>query len=348
MRIHLKPVAEQVIVITGASSGIGLVTARAAARQGASVMLVARNEAALRTIVQDITASGGHAAYAVADVGDMAQVEAAADQAVIAFGRIDTWVSCAGVAIYAKLAETPEAEHQQMFQTNYFGAVHGALTAIRHLHKNGGALITVGSIAGDIPTPVMGAYAASKHAVKGFIESLRIEVNADRLPVQITLIKPSGIDTPIAVHAANHLDGEALIPPPVYDPALVADAILAAAAHPHRSITVGGIGRLQVVAGTHFPGMLARFGGLMMPLLSDPSRPATRLSNLESPFAGGHERSSLKNGRPVSLYALIGQHALATTAGAAALGVTLLLNRRTNKRAFVASRLSRLLNPNRL
>jgi short-subunit dehydrogenase len=327
-QLSLKPIARQVIVITGASSGIGLVTARAAARRGASVMLVARGGDALQTIVAEIEGAGGRAIWATADVADLAAVQAAAAQAITTFGRIDSWVNCAGVAIYGKLAEIPVEEHQRLFQTNYFGVVHGALTALEYLRTSGGAIITVGSIAGDIPSPIMGAYDASKHAVKGFIGSLRIEVNADALPVSITLIKPAGMNTPIAEHAANHLDGEALIPPPVYDPALVADAIIDAVQHPRRDVTVGGIGRLQVLLGTHFPGVLARFGGLMIPLLLDRDRPKTPGSNLARPVADGRERSNNESGRRASVYAMGQRHTLALTAAAAVLGLATYLRYR--------------------
>ncbi len=143
IRPRLKPLADQVILITGASSGIGLVTAKAAARRGARVMLVARNERVLSEAVDGIVAAGGVAAYAVADVGSLEQVRAAADAAILQFGRIDTWVNNAGVAIYANLVDTPTDEHERLFRTNYFGMVNGALTAVAHLRDAGGALITV-------------------------------------------------------------------------------------------------------------------------------------------------------------------------------------------------------------
>ena len=329
MAIDLKPLAEQVMLITGASSGIGLVTARAAARQGAGVMLVARDEAALREAAAGLQAEGFEAAFAVADVRSIDELRDAAAATVARFGRIDTWVNCAGVALYARLVDTPEDEHQQLFQTNYFGVVHGSLVAVEHLQGKGGALITVGSIAGDIPSPIMGAYDASKHAVKGFTESLRIEINADRLPISVTLIKPAGIDTPIAGHAANHLAGEALIPPPVYAPELVADAILAAAVKPQLGITVGGIGRAQVLFGTHFPGLLARFGGLMIPMLSDPDQASTPGSNLDRHARDGAERSANQAGRPVSLYAIARRPGVGLAVlGVAAFGAFALARRR--------------------
>ncbi|MGN6550985.1 MAG: SDR family oxidoreductase [Pararhizobium sp.] len=302
MAIRLKPLPEQVMLITGASSGIGLATARTAAARGARLMLVSRDETALRRICSDIDAAGGTAGFAVADVGDLRQLREAADKAMARFGRIDTWVSNAGVAIYGRLIDTPFDEHERLFRTDYFGTVNSATLAIEHLRERGGALIAVGSIVSDIPTPVLGAYAAAKHAVKGFIESLALEVHADGIPVSITLIKPAGMDTPIGQHAANHGAGEALIPPPVYDPQLVADAILHAAEHPCRSITVGGVGRLQVLAGVHFPALLHWITPFMRRRLFDQGSPATPGDALFSPRANGRERSGKERARRFSLY----------------------------------------------
>jgi short-subunit dehydrogenase len=329
---RLKPLAEQVIVITGASSGIGLVTARRAAAAGAKVMLVARNADALGDAVRGIEATGGNAAWFAADAGEIAEVRAAAAAAVERFGRIDTWVNNAGVAIYAALVDTPLDEHRQLFRTNYFGAVHGALIAVQHLQEKGGALITIGSVAGDMPSPVMGAYSASKHAVKGFIESLRIELNTAGAPISVTLIKPSGIDTPVAEHAAVHVDGEALIPPPVYDPELVAGAILDAAQHPRVNVTVGGGGRLQVLAATHFPGLFARLGGAAAAVMVKPDASPTPGNNLHAPVADGRERSRRQSGRSVSLYTPLARHKLAVAAvGVLGAAAALAIWRRSSK-----------------
>ncbi|RDE05804.1 SDR family oxidoreductase [Sphingomonas aracearum] len=296
---RLKPLADQVLVITGASSGIGLITARLAVERGARVLLVARDEASLRTIAAEL---GDRADFAVADVAHAAEVEAAAAKAVARFGRIDTWVNNAGVAIYGGLEQVPEDEHQRLFQTNYFGVVHGCLAALPHLKESGGALITVASIAADIPSPGMGAYTASKHAVKAYVDSLRIELNAQGAPVSVTVVKPSGMATPIDQNAANHLDGQPLIPPPVYDPKISAETILDAAVRPVRAVTVGGIGRLQVLSGSLFPGLLAKFGGLMLPLLLDRDRPRPAGNNLDLPRTDGEERSPVETGRSFSLY----------------------------------------------
>ncbi len=311
MTVSLKPLADQIVVITGASSGIGLVTAKLAAGRGAKVVLVARNEAALEKAVEDIRAEGGDAIFAVADVGIIEEVQAAAKVAIARYGRIDTWVNNAGTAIYAKLIDTPLDEHRRLFQTNYFGAVHGSLTAIEHLRIKGGAIITIGSIASDLPSPVLSAYSASKHAVKGFVDALRMEITADKLPIAITLIKPAGIDTPIAQHAANHVDGEALIPPPVYDPTLVAEAILDAAQHVRRDITVGGMGRLQVLLGTHFPAILDKLSGILEPAMSDPTAKKTTETSIFEPNQFGQERSGVQPGRRTSLYTAAEHHPVA-------------------------------------
>lgn len=325
MNLKLKPLPDQVMLITGASSGIGLVTARMAASRGARVMLVARDGETLAGVAREIEASGGSADFAIGDVGDLRDMQRAATKTVERFGRIDTWVNAAGVAIYGKLLDTPMDEHEKLLRTNYFGAVHGCLTAVEHLQREGGAIITIGSIVSDIPSPGMGAYAASKHAVKGYVDSLRIEIIADRLPVAVTLIKPAGIDTPIADHAANHLGGAALLPPPVYAPELVAEAILDAAQHRRRDVTVGGMGRLQVLGALHFPTLLDRLGPLLLPWLRDPTRAASQHDNLAAPVNGGHERSADQHGRRVSVYETVGRHRFATaTVTGAALGLAAL------------------------
>jgi short-subunit dehydrogenase len=244
MTIRLKPLRDQAIVVTGASSGIGLVTAKKAARHGAAVVLAARNERDLRDAVAEIRQFGGRAILVVADVSNPRDVESIAASAVGAFGRIDTWVNNAAVAVYGRLMELSLEEMRQQFDINYWGVVHGARVAVPYLRIEGGALINVGSVLSDRAIPLQGNYSAAKHAIKGFTDALRMELEDDGAPISVTLIKPSSIDTPFFDKARSHLGVEPQPVPPVYAPDLVAEAILAAAQRPVRDLIVGGSGRL--------------------------------------------------------------------------------------------------------
>src|SRR3954471_23444579 len=219
MRVSLKSLDEQVVVITGASSGIGLATALTAAERGAKVVLAARSEEPLQKAVDKITADGGEAIYVVADVGQPVDVERVADAAAARFGRIDTWINNAGGSIYGRLDEVREKDSRRLFDTNFWGVVNGSLVALPYLKQVGGALINVGSEVSDAVVPLQGMYSASKHAVKGFTDALRIEVEElDKAPLSITLIQPTAVDTPYPQHAKNYTDKEPKLPSPQIDP----------------------------------------------------------------------------------------------------------------------------------
>jgi short-subunit dehydrogenase len=249
-----KRLKDQVIVITGASSGIGLATARMAARQGARVVLAARNRGDLKLVTDEINANGGRAIAVETDVADEAAVTRLGEAALLEFGTVDTWVNNAGLSIYGKLTAVPLADKRKLFDVNFWGVVHGCRTAIRLMKHRGGVLINIGSEVSDIAIPLQGIYAASKHAVKGYTDALRMELEHDRIPIAVTLVKPSAINTPYPEHARNYLeDGVPALPPPLYAPEVVAEAILRCAERPVRDIIVGGFGRMQVAMGTIAP-----------------------------------------------------------------------------------------------
>jgi short-subunit dehydrogenase len=264
MAISLKPLNEQVIVITGASSGIGLATAFAAADEGAKLVLAARSLQVLEEIAQEIAQSGGEALAVGADVGDRAQVEHIARTAIDHFGRIDTWINDAGISVYGRLDEIPEEDGRRMFETNFWGVVYGSLAALPHLRANGGALINIGSETSEAAIPLQGMYSASKHAVKGFTDALRVEIEADGAPVSITLIEPTAVDTPFPEHAGNYLAQEPKLPTPQLEPEKVASAILDAAVSPTRTTKVGAMSKLNTAMAKIAPRLADRMAKLQM------------------------------------------------------------------------------------
>ncbi len=255
MSVELKALDQQVVVITGASSGIGLTTAESAAKQGARLVLTARSEGVLSEVTERINAAGGEAIYVVADVADRAQVEKVAEAAVSRFGRIDTWINDAGVSIYGRLEEVSEEDSRRLFDTNFWGVVNGSLAALPHLRKEGGALINVGSEVSEAVVPLQGMYSASKHAVKGFTDALRVELEADEVPVSVTLIQPTAVDTPYPQHARNYMSQEPKLPSPQIDPQDVADAILDAAVDPARDVKVGMMAKINTTISKLAPGL---------------------------------------------------------------------------------------------
>jgi NAD(P)-dependent dehydrogenase (short-subunit alcohol dehydrogenase family) len=251
--MKLKPLDQQVIVITGGTSGIGLTTARRAAERGARLVLCSRNQPELLETVEQIERSGGTAHAVVADVSNPEDMERLAATAVEQFGALDTWVNNAGVSFYGRLTEVAVEDMRQVFEVNFWGTVYGSRAAISRLRASGGALINMGSVVSDRAIPLQGAYSASKHAVRGFTDALRMELEEEKAPVSVTLIKPSAIDTPYFQHAKNYMEVEPKPPAPVYAPEVVANAILRAAEHPVRDITIGGGGRLLTALGTALP-----------------------------------------------------------------------------------------------
>ena len=320
----LKPLSEQVIVITGASSGIGLATALMAAERGAKVVLSARSRDALAEAVDRIKQAGGDAAFAVADVGRKEDLEAVAATAVERFGGFDTWINNAGVGIWGTIDEVSEPDMRQLFETNFWGVVHGSEVAVKHLRAKGGALINIGSVTSDRAFPVQGIYSASKHAVKGFTDALRMELEHEGAPVSVTLIKPASIGTPMPQHVKNYGDSEPKFPPPVYAPEEVAATVLRAAEHPIRDAYIGGGARTIATLSRAAPAVLDWLSSKFLVPAQFGDKAPSAGDNLysgqgEAQIRGDHQGSVI---RP-SLYTKAARHPAATltVAGMAAAGV---------------------------
>ena len=267
MAVQLKRLHDQIMVITGASSGIGLVTARMAAKRGVRLVLAARSEDALVRLAQELTAGGAQVAHVVADVGREDDVRRVATTAIDRFGSFDTWVNNAGISIYGPILRVPMEDHRRLFETNFWGTVYGSMVAAEHLRRRGGAIINIGSTLSDRAVPMQGMYSASKHAVKGFTDALRMELEADGASISVTLVKPGAIDTPYSKHAKNYLEREPINPPPVYAPEAVAEAILHCAERPERDVFVGGAGKAISLSGHWAPRLMDRLmESFMIPL----------------------------------------------------------------------------------
>ncbi|HEY8575840.1 MAG TPA: SDR family oxidoreductase [Devosia sp.] len=267
MPFKLKPLHQQVVVVTGASSGNGLAITEAATRKGAAVVMAARSSATLEEIAARLRADGARIAICVADVAEDDAAERIAATSVEAFGGFDTWVNNAAAGAYGTLEQLSLAEHRRIMDVNYFGLLSGSLVAARHLRERGGAIINIGSVLGDGTMLLQGAYSASKHAVQAATEALRMELEEEGAPVSVTLIQPAAMHTPYPERARTYLNKPPRLPALLYNPRLVADAVLFAAQHRRRTLRVGSAGQWisigRAVAPATSEWLLERFGRLV-------------------------------------------------------------------------------------
>lgn len=299
---NLKPLEEQVVVLTGATAGIGLSTARRLAERGAKLVLVARNDAALADLAREIEAGGGEALAVPADVGERDAITRVRERAVARFGRIDTWINDAGVAIYGAATDVPWEDQRKLFDTNYWGVVGGSLEAVEQFRRQGretpGKLINLGSVLSDRAMIFQGPYSASKAAIKAFTDALRMELEEAGEPVSVTLIKPAAIDTTYMEHARTYMQAEGTRnPPPSYDPDVVADAIEHACENDPRDLTVGGGGWIIGKLGQFAPALTdaaMKATGRFLQTSERPARPGLR-DNLYEPRRDMLENSGMPN-----------------------------------------------------
>lgn len=328
--LKLKALNEQVVVVFGASSGIGRETAKRFAARGAKVVVAARTDEGLESLVEEITRDGGEATALPADVTAFEQVEAVADRTVARYGRIDTWAHVAGVALYGMFDALKPEEFKRVIDTDLTGMAYGAMAALPHLKRDGGAFIGVSSVLAARSVPMLSAYCAAKHGAAGLLESLRLELRDQGAPVSVTNILPASINTTFFNKARTKMGVKPMGVPPIYQPNIVADAILYAAEHPVRDIVAGGAGKMIVAMQRLSPRLLDR---LMRPIAipaqqTDEPKSADAPNNLFTPVEGySHVQGDFdKQSMPFSLADWIDFHPVArraalvgTVAGAVAL-----------------------------
>jgi short-subunit dehydrogenase len=252
-----RKLRDAVVVITGASTGLGRAIALAFARRGVNLSLAARGEDALHQPAQEYRHFGSRTLVVPTDVTDEAAVQNLAQRTVQELGRLDIWVNNAAVIAFGRFEEIPSDIYRRVIETNLFGYIHGARAALPYFREqSSGTLINIASIDSLVGMPYTSPYVASKFAVRGFSESLREEMMGE--PINICTIMPGSIDTPLFQHSANY-SGRASKPvPPVYDPAEVAEAIVACAENPKREVLVGSSARMMAAFHWIAPGLYER------------------------------------------------------------------------------------------
>lgn len=249
----------KVVVITGASAGVGRATARAFAREGARLALIARNQRALHHAALEAREAGGEAVVLPLDVADAAAVEAAAREVVRRFGGIDVWVNNAMVSVFSPALEMTADEFRRVTEVTYLGYVHGTLAAVRAMRSRGGTILQVGSALAYRSIPLQSAYCAAKAAVRGFTDSLRCEIHRDRLPIRLCMLQLPAVNTPQFEAVRTRLPREPMPVPPAFQPEAIAQAILRAARHPRREVWLGWPTVKAILAQHLVPGLADRY-----------------------------------------------------------------------------------------
>src|SRR5215210_827899 len=255
--MQLKPIEEQVVVLMEASSGIGRETALRLARKGAKVVVSARGEEGLDSLVEEIQAEGGEAISVLADTSEFGQVKAVADRAAEEYGRLDTWVHLAAVGLFATFEQTTPEEFARVIDVNLMGQVYGAMAALPHIKREGhGALIHISSVEAKRSFPFHSAYGASKHGIDGFLEALRVGRKHEGWPSSVTAVMRGTLNTPFFDKGRSKLGVKPVGVPPIYEPETVANIILYAAENPVRDLVSGGAAQALIINQRLSPRML--------------------------------------------------------------------------------------------
>lgn len=323
-----RELAGKVVVVTGASAGVGRAIARAFGGQGARVGLLARNVDALENAALEVRAAGGDALVLVADVADAAAVDAAADEVVRRWGRIDVWVNDAMVSVFAPVMETTPEEYRRVTEVTYLGYVHGTRAALRHmLPRDEGHVIQIGSALAYRSIPLQSAYCAAKAAMRGFTDALRSELAHDRSRVRVSALHLPAVNTPQFEYVRTRLPGHPKPVPPIFQPEVIARAVLHVARRPTRELWIAWSTARAILGQRIFPGLLDRYLGRIGYAAQQADRPPEpgRPDNLERPVPGdmgAHgEFDAEAHARSPFTWLRLRRRSLATVAAAVGLAV---------------------------
>src|SRR3954462_1547743 len=321
-----RPLSDQVVAVTGASSGVGRAIARAFGAAGAKVGLIARGKDGLEAAAEEIHKAGGEALALPADVSHASQVQVAARAVVERWGRIDTWVNDAMVSVFSPVVEMTPEEYRRVTEVNYLGTVHGTLAALRYMAQaNSGVILQIGSALVYRSIPLQSAYCASKAAIRGFTDSLRCELIQDRSRVRVCMLQLPAVNTPQFDVVRTRLPRHPQPVPPIFQPEMIARAALHLAMHPRREMWVGW-SAAKAILGQKFVGgwldhYLAR-AGWDSQMDARPVDPVTRRDNLDGPLPGDRgahgDFDARAKGSSVELWARLNAGKVAAGAAAAA------------------------------
>ena len=287
----MKQLRGKVVVITGASAGVGRATALLFARNGAKIGLIARGEDALKVTRHEIEVAGGTALVCVADVVDADALDAAAELIEQQLGPIDVWINNAMVTVFAPVAEMTAEEFRRVTETTYLGGVHGTMAALKRMRpRDRGVIVQVSSALAYRSIPLQSAYCGAKHALMGFLDSLRCELIHEGSGIHLTAVHMPALNTPQFGWARNKMPNKPQPVPPIYQPEVAAEAIWFAATHRRRAVSVGASTWLALLGQWLSPLLMDRYLGRTAVEGQQTSEPdsGNRADNLAAPIANQH------------------------------------------------------------